>query len=147
MVERALRNIVMSTYAHYIDTWAMNWACVGHCTVLMHSMLMFAMHLGRYRHWECHFIKEYKRKGTPLPPIDIAALLTDRKENLKLEQIRGTHPTILDLLGDLGSPLYAELLSMTEHYDAMIVGTHHLGELPKHGHCKDLKATTCVYKE
>ena len=34
-VDQALRNIIMSAYAHYINTWAMNGACVGHCTVLM----------------------------------------------------------------------------------------------------------------
>ena len=80
-VDQALRNIIMSTYAHYINTWAMNGACVGHCTVLMWSMLMFAMHLGRYWHWECHFAKEHKRKGLPMlmpsPPIDVVALLTN----------------------------------------------------------------------
>ena len=67
----------------------------------------------------------------PLPVIDIEVLLTDQEENLKLEQIRGTCPGILDLLGDLGSPLYGQPLSMTEHFDAMIVDTHHLRDLPK----------------
>ena len=141
----------MSTYTHYIDTWAMNGACVGHCTVLMCSMLMFTMHLWWYQCRERHFVKEYKRKGIrpsmPLPPIDITALLTDREENLKLEQIQGTHPGVLDLLGDLGSPLYAEPLSMTKHYNAMIVGTHYLGKLPKHGHWKDPEVIACMYEE
>ena len=149
-MEWVLRNIVICAYTHYIDTWTMNGACVGHCAVLMHSILMFAMHLGWYQCQERHFVKEYKRKEIPplmpLPAIDIATLLTD-KENLKLDQIRGTHPGILDLLGNLGSSLYAEPLSMTEHYDAMIVGTCHLGELPKCGHCKDPKVTACVYEE
>ena len=84
---------------------------------------------------------------TPLPAINVAVLLTDKEENLKLEQIRGTHPGILDLLGDSGSPLYAKLLSMTEHFDTMIIGTHHQGELPKHGHCKDPKETAHVNEE
>ena len=48
-VDRALRNVIVSAYSHYIDTWAMNGACVGHCTVLMRSMLKFAMHFGCYR--------------------------------------------------------------------------------------------------
>ena len=49
-VDRALHNVIVSAYSHYIDTWAMNGACVGHCTVLMRSMLKFAMHFGHYRH-------------------------------------------------------------------------------------------------
>ena len=84
---------------------------------------------------------------TPLPAINVRALLTDKEENLKLEQIRGTHPGILDLLGDLGSPLYAKPLSMTKHFDAMIVGACHLGDLPKHGCCRDSEVTAHVYEE
>ena len=150
-MQQALRNIIVCAYAHYIHTWTMNGACMGHQAVLMHSMLTFAMHLGQYWHREHHFVKEYKRKGIPLSmpllAIDITALLTDKEENLKLEQIRGTHPGILDLLGDPGSPLYAKPLSMTKHFDAMIVVTCHLGELAKHGHCKDPEATAWVYEE
>ena len=48
-VDRAFQNVIMSTYSHYIDTWAMNGACMGHRAVLMRSMLKFAMHFGRYR--------------------------------------------------------------------------------------------------
>ena len=136
-VEWALRNIIVCVYAHYIDTWVMNGACVGHCAVLMHNMLSFAMHLGWYRCCKYHYTKEYKRKGIPksmpLPVIDVGLLLTDKEENLKLEQIRGTHP------GIPGSPLYVEPLSMTKHFDAMIIG--------KCGCCKDSKMTTRVYKE
>ena len=45
-VYRVLHNVIMSAYSHYIDTWAINRACVGHCAVLMRSMLKFAMHFG-----------------------------------------------------------------------------------------------------
>ena len=47
-IDRALRNIIVSAYSHYIDSWPMNRACVGHHAVLMRSMLQFAMHYGRY---------------------------------------------------------------------------------------------------
>ena len=52
MVDRALRNVIVRAYSHYIDTWVINGACVGHRTVLMRSMLKFAMHFGHYRHRE-----------------------------------------------------------------------------------------------
>ena len=38
-IDKALRNIIVSTYSHYIDSWPMNGACVGHRTILMRSML------------------------------------------------------------------------------------------------------------
>ena len=149
--DRVLRNIIVSSYSHYIDTWAMNGVCVGHRAVLMHSMLRFAMHFGRYRHWECHFMKEHRRKGiassTPLPAIDVAALLLDEEENLKLGQINTTHIGILDLLGDPGNPLYAEPHSMAEHFDAMMIGTRSVGKLPSRGHCRDPEAVTRVYED
>ena len=43
----------------------------------------------------------------PLLVIHVEVILMDPEENLKLEQIRGTHPGIMDLLGNPGSPLYA----------------------------------------
>ena len=43
-IDKALR-----TYSHYIDSWPMNGACMGHHVILMRSMLQFAMHYSRYR--------------------------------------------------------------------------------------------------
>ena len=150
-VDRALQNIIVSTYSHYIDTWAMNGACVGHHTVLMRSMLRFAMHFGCYRCQEHHFTKDHRRKGipstTPPPAIDIDTLLTDKEENLKLEQINATHLGILELLGDLGNPLYAEPHSMAEHFDAMMIGAHSVGGLPSQGHCRDPEVLARVYED
>ena len=129
----------------------MNGACVGHCTFLMHSMLRFAMHFGHYRHREHHLIKKRRWKGLPpsmpLPVIDVTALLLDEEENLKLEQINATHISILDLLGDPGNPLYSEPHSMAEHFDAMMIGTRSVGELPSQGHCRDPEAVAHVYKD
>ena len=48
-LDKALCNVIVSTYAHYIDLWPMNGACLGHRAILMQSMLKFAMHYGRYR--------------------------------------------------------------------------------------------------
>ena len=83
----------------------------------------------------------------PLSAIDVATLLTDKEENLKLEQIQTTHISILDLLGDPGNPLYTEPHSMAEHFVAMLVGTRSIGELPSRGCCRDSKAAGHVYKD
>ena len=47
-LDKALCNFIMSAYAHYIDLWPMNGACLGHRAILMQSMLKFAMHYGHY---------------------------------------------------------------------------------------------------
>ena len=49
-IDKALRNIIVSAYSHYIDSWPMNGACMGHHAILMRGMLQFAMHYGQYRH-------------------------------------------------------------------------------------------------
>ena len=133
-INKALRNIIVSAYSHYIDSWPMNGACMGHCAVLMKSMLQFAMHYSCYQCQQHYLITQCRRKGLapsmPLPAINLATLLTDEEENLKPEQMNVTHISIMDLLGDPGNPLYAELHSMAEHFDAMTAGAHSIGDLP-----------------
>ena len=93
----------------------------------------------------------YRRRGLPpsmpLPAIDLAALLTDKEENLKPEQMNVSHVSVMDLLGDPGNPLYAEPHSMAEHFNAMTAGAHAIGELPSRTCCRDNDATTCVYED
>ena len=142
----------MSAYSHYIDSWPINGACVGHRAILMRSMLQFAMHYSRYRRHQQHLTKDHKRKGLPslvlMPPIDLAALLDDKEENLNLRQINVMHASIMDLLGDPGNPLYhAEPHSMAEHYDAMVVGARALGNLPEHTRCRDSGTMARVHKD
>ena len=107
-VNRVLHNIILGTYSHYIDLWPMNGACVGHCAVLMRSMLQFTMHYGCYQRRQRHLIKEHRRKGLPpsmpLPAIELTALLEDEEENLKLEQINMMHISIMEPVGQPRQP-------------------------------------------
>ena len=82
-----------------------------------------------------------------MPPIDLAALLDDEEENLKLRQINVMHASIMDLLGDPGNPLYTEPHSMAKHYNTMLVGTHALGDLLKRTRCRDSGATAQVHED
>ena len=87
-IDKVLRNLLVSPSSHYIDLCPMNGACLGHCAILMHSLLQIALHYGRYRHRQRHLKKETKRKGQQstvlTSSIDLAALLDDEEENLKL---------------------------------------------------------------
>ena len=150
-IDKVLCNIIVSAYSHYIDSWPMNGACVGHRTILMRSILQFAMHYGRYRRRQQHLCKDRRRKdfpsSVPMPSVDIAALLDEEEENLRLRQINVMHVSIMDLLGDPGNPLYAEPHSMAEHYDAMLVGARALGDLPERTRCRDSSATARVHED
>ena len=83
----------------------------------------------------------------PLPAIDLTALLTNKEENLKPEQMNMSHVSIMDLLGNPGNPLYAEPHSMAEHFDAMTTGAHAIGKLPSWTHCRDDNVTSHVYED
>ena len=150
-IDKVLRNIIVSAYSHYIDSWPMNGACVGHRAILMRSMLQFAMHYGRYRSRQRHLCKDCRRKdlpsSAPMPSMDITALLDNEEENLRLRQINVMPVSIMDLLGDPGNPLYAEPHSMAEHYNAMLVGALALGDLPERTHCRDSSATARVHED
>ena len=150
-VDKALRNVIVSAYSHYINSWPMNGACVGHCTVLMKSMLQFAMHYGSYGCRQCYLITQCRRKGLPpsmpLPAIDLAALLTDEEENLKPEQMNVMHVSVMDLLGNPSNPLYTEPHSMAKHFDAMTAGAHAIGDLPGQTCCRDDDVTAHIYKD
>ena len=150
-LDKALHNVIVSAYAHYIDLWPMNGACLGHRTILMQSMLKFAMHYGHYQCQQRYLITQCRRRGLPpltlLPTIDLAALLTNKEENLKPEQMNVSHVSIMDLLGDPGNPLYAEPHSMAEHFNAMTAGARAIGELPGQTHCRDDDTTARVYKD
>ena len=150
-LDKALCNVIVSAYAHYIDLWPMNGACLGHCAILMQSMLKFAMHYGHYQHQQCYLIMQCRRRGLPpstlLPAINLATLLTDKEENLKPEQMNMSHISVMDLLGDPGNPLYAEPLSMAEHFNAMTAGARAIGKLPGRTRCRDDDATAHVYED
>ena len=150
-LDKALCNVIVSTYTHYIDLWPINGACLGHCAILMQSMLKFAMHYGRYRHQQCYLITQCRRRGLlplmPLPTIDLATLLTDKEENLKPEQMNVSHVSVMDLLGNPGNPLYAKPHSMAEHFDAMTAGTCAIGKLPSRTRCRDNDVTAHIYED
>ena len=82
-----------------------------------------------------------------MPPVNLATLLDDEEENLKLWQINVMHVSIMDLLGDPGNPLYAEPHSMAEHYDTMLAGAHALSDLPERTCCRDSSATAQVHED
>ena len=82
-----------------------------------------------------------------MPSVDIAALLDEEEENLKLRQINVMHVSIMDLLGDPGNPLYTELHSMAKHYDAMLVGARALGDLTERTRFRDSRAMVRVHED
>ena len=127
--ERVLRNIVVAMYSRYIDLWPVSGACRGHRSLLMYSMLEFAMLMGRYCHRERQLSRH--RQVDPLDPcLTVEALVSDPEENERSAQMDLIFKGAMQLLGDPDRVLYAEPISMAQHYDLMVAGSRHIGYLP-----------------
>ena len=51
--ERALRNLVILMFSHYVNHLECTSSLEGHRTLMVHECLVVAAALGRYHHWQC----------------------------------------------------------------------------------------------
>ena len=157
--------MAQSTPCTAIQIWSSPWS--GHSEMLLYVHMHTTSTLGWWMGCAWATVQSSCTVCSPLPYIwDVPVLgetfhqrvqkkmhssvntpAADWCGHLKLEQIKGTQSGIMDLLGNVGSCLYAKPLSMTKFFDTMIVSACHIGDMPKWGCCKDLQAATWVYEE
>ena len=130
--ERVLRNMVVAMYSRYIDLWPMSGTCHGHRSLLMYSMLEFAMLIGRYCRHERQLSQH--QRGMQIDPSDprltVEVLVKDPEEDQRSAQMEVIFEGAMQLLGDPDRVLYMELSSMAQYYDLMVAGSRHIGYLP-----------------
>ena len=141
-VDKVVRNIVVSMYAHYIDWWPINGTCVGHQALLMQSMLEFAFIYGCYCHrkWQ---LKHFNPAADD-PHLSVDALMKDDEEEIRRMDMFCMFKTGMEIMGDADSALYAETSSMAQVYSMMYAGACDIGLLPPRLH-KTKKETGEVY--
>ena len=144
--ERVLRNIVVVMYAHYIDLFPISGACVGHRALLMYSMLEFAMLIGRYGHRERQINKHLDDPVDPSDPrLSVDTLVRSPEENERSAQMENVYEGAMQLLGHPDGVLYAEPLSMAQHYDLMVAGSRHIGYLPERSSRKTAEDVAALF--
>ena len=144
--ERALRNIVVAMYARYIDLFPVSGACVGHRALLMYSMLEFAMLIGRYVHRERQINRRLDDPVDPSDPrLSVDTLVRSPEENERSAQMENVYEGAMQLLGEPDSVLYAEPLSMAQHYDLMVAGSRHIGYLPERSSRKTAEDVAALF--
>ena len=131
-VDKVVRNIVVSIYAHYIDQWPINGACVGHRALLMRSMLEFAFIYGCYCHCKWH-ISTSTQQQTILR-LSVDTLMKDDEEEIRRMDMFRMFKTGMEIMGDANSALYAETSLMAQVYDMMYAGARDIGLLPPRLH-------------
>ena len=144
--ERALRNIVVAMYARYIDLFPVSGACVGHRALLMYSMLEFAMLMGRYVRRERQINRRLDDPVDPSDPrLSVDTLVRSPEENERSAQMENVYEGAMQLLGEPDSVLYAEPLSMAQHYDLMVAGSRHIGYLPERSSRKTAEDVAALF--
>ena len=143
-IDKVVRKIVISMYAHYIDRWPINGACVGHRALLMRSMLEFAFIYGCYccRKWQ---LKCFNPTADD-PRLSVDTLMKDDEEEIWRADMFRMFKTGMDIMGDANSAFYAEPSSMAQVHDMMYAGAHDIGLLPPRSH-KTKKETGKVYRQ
>ena len=126
-VDKVVQNIIISMYAHYIDQWPINSACIGHWALLMRSMLEFAFIYGRYCHHEWQ-LKLFNPMADD-PRLSVDALMKDNEEEIWRMDMFRMFKTGMDIMGDADSALFAEPSSMAQVYDMMYAGARDIGLL------------------
>ena len=113
--EKALRNLVVLMFGHYVDIFECHSSQFGHRTILMWECLQVAQGLGRYH----RFVKRGEsRDWTVQPPIPN-------------DDARWDFSTALTLLGDARDLTYAHPLVLRHYFDQVYHQGRFPGELPK----------------
>ena len=143
-IEKVMWNIIVSMYAHYMDLWPINGTCVGHCALLMQSMLEFAFIYGCYCRHECQL--KHFNPAVDDPRLSVKSLMKSDEEEIWRADMFRMFKTGMDIMGDADSALYVEPTSMVQVYDLMHARAHDIGLLPPRSR-KNKEQTKDVYKQ
>ena len=119
--ERALQNLVVAMYGHYVDLFRCHSSMAGHQIVLAYNCLEVAAKLGRY-HWAVWRQKpgEELRDWIPTPEIPAG--------NRRLDYVDA-----FTLLGDAMHPAYGHPKMLARAYDQVYYEGREMGNLPLRG--------------
>ena len=113
--EKALRNLVVLMFGHYIDVFECHSSRFGHRTILVWECFQVAQGLGRYH----RFIKRGETR-------DWTAKLPIAKDDKRWD-----FSTAVTLLGDARDPTYAHPLALGQYFDQVYHQGRFPGELPR----------------
>ena len=131
--ERALRNLVVSMYGHYVDLFRCHSSTAGHRIVLVYNCLEVATKLGRY-HRAVQRLQPGEELPDWIPTLEILA-----------GDIRLNYVDAFTLLGDAMHPAYGHLKALARAYDHVYYEGREIGNLPLRGR-KTVDQSVVVYR-
>ena len=131
--ERALGNLVVAMYGHYVDLFRCHSSMAGHRIVLAYNCLEVAAKLGRY-----HRAVQRRQPGEELP---------DWIPNPEIPagDSRLDYVDAFTLLGDAMHPAYGHPKMLARAYDQVYYEGREMGNLPLRGK-KTADQSTAVYR-
>ena len=113
--EKALRNLIVLMFGHYVDVFECHSSRFGHRTILVWECLQVAQGLGQYH----RYVKRGEtRDWTAKVPV-------------ANDDARWDFSTAMSLLGDARDPTYAHPLALGQYFDQVYHQGRFPGELPK----------------
>ena len=131
--ERALRNLVVAMYGHYVDLFRCHSSTVSHRIVLAYNCLEVAAKLGRY-----HRAVRRRQPGEELPDW-IPTLEIPAGDRLF------DYVDAFTLLGDAMHPTYGHPKTLARAYDQVYYEGREMGNLPLRGR-KTADQSAVVYR-
>ena len=120
--ERALRNLVVLMFSHYVNHLECTGSLEGHQTLMVHECLVVAAALGRYHHWQCQVSPQDRdtHDWTKVPVIP-------------KDDFRHKYSLALTLLGNAQNPAYAHPKLLGRCFDNVYFCGRIIGDLPVRG--------------
>ena len=121
MYERALRNLIVSMYRHYVDLFRCHSSTAGHRIVLAYNCLEVATRLGHY-HRAVRWLQPGEELPDWIPTPEISAW-----------DVRLKYMDAFTLLGDAMHPAYGHPKALAHAYDHVYYEGWEIGNLPLQG--------------
>ena len=121
--ERALRNLTVLMFSHYVHQLQSSRSLEGHRTLMVHKCLQVAAALGWYHQWQCQVSHQEKSENTDWNKVSAVA-----KDDFRYKYIPA-----LTLLGSAQNLMFAHPKLLGCCYDNVYHNGQFIGDLPARG--------------
>ena len=121
--ERALRNLTVLMFSHYVHHLEGSGSLEGHRTLMVHECLQVVAALGRYHRWQRRVSHQEKSENTNWNKVPVVP-----KDNF-----RHKYSPALMLLGNAQNPAFAHPKLLGRCYDNVYHNGRLIGDLPVRG--------------
>ena len=121
--ERALRNLTVLMFSHFVHQLENSRSLKGHRTLIVHECLQVAAALGWYHRWQCRVNLQISSEN-----VDWNKIPTVTKDDF-----RHKYSPALTLLGNAQNPVFAHPKLLGRCYDNIYYNGWFIGDLPARG--------------